>query len=145
MVTVRVERTIAAPPEPVFAWLADPANLVSAPMILRARWATSSPEPGLGARREAIAVGMWLREEITAYDPPRSYSYRIIRSFPLFDHEDGTLTLEPTRSGTRVCWSTTYRHPLVSGGKALEALTSRLLPGNFLAILDSCARATATS
>ena len=140
MVTIRVERTIDAAPEHVFSWLADPANLVAAPLILKAGWAKTSAGPGVGARREATAVGMWLREGITAYDPPRSYSYRIIRSFPVFDHEGGTITVSPSGDGTHVRRVTTYSHRARSGGKALEALTSRLFPWNFRAILDRCAR-----
>jgi uncharacterized protein YndB with AHSA1/START domain len=141
MVTIHVERTIRASPERVFSWLADPANLAAAPLIPKARWAKASSGPGVGALREATAVGMWLREEITAYDPPRSYSYRIVRSLPVFDHEGGTLTLTPSGDGTRVSWVTSYTHPIQSGGKALEALTSRLLPWNFRAILDRCGSA----
>ncbi|MDA2893438.1 SRPBCC family protein [Mycolicibacterium sp. BiH015] len=141
MVTIHVERTIGASPERVFSWLADPTNLVAAPLILTAGWAKTSSEPGVGALREATAVGMWLREEITAYDPPRSYSYRIVRSFPAFAHEGGTLTLTPSEDVTQVSWVTTYTHPVQSGGKALEAVTSRLFPWNFRAILDRCANA----
>ncbi|CAN3129727.1 SRPBCC family protein [Mycobacterium sp. smrl_JER01] len=141
MVTINVERTIRASPERVFHGLADPANLETAPLILRAGWTKDSSEPGVGALREATAVGMWLREEITAYDPPRSYSYRITRSFPIFAHEGGTLTLTPSGDGTRVNWATTYSHPTHSGGKALEAVTSRLFPWNFRTILDRCASA----
>lgn len=141
MVTVHVERTIAASPEQVFAWLADPANLTAAPLILSAGWAAKSPDPGVGAVRNATAAGMWFSEEITAYNPPRSYSYRIIRSVPAFTHEGGTVTLTPTGNGTHVSWASTYTHPLYSGGKALEALTSRLLPWNFRVILDRCATA----
>ncbi|WP_308213137.1 SRPBCC family protein [Mycolicibacterium chitae] len=135
-----MERMIGASPERVFSWLADPANLVAAPLILRARWASDSQEPGVGAIREAAAVGIWLREEITAYDPPRSYSYRIIRSIPVLNHEGGSLRFTPADGGTRVSWDTTYTHPLMSGGKVLEAVTSRVFPWNFRAVLDSCAR-----
>lgn len=139
MVMIAVERTIKATPERVFSWLADPANLAAAPMIIRAGWTDGSAEPGAGAVRQATAIGMWLREEITAYQPPRSYSYRITRSFPAFEHEGGTITVAPSEKGTRVRWVTTYTHPIAAGGKALEALTSRLLPWNFRKILDRCA------
>jgi uncharacterized protein YndB with AHSA1/START domain len=140
MVKINVERTIGASPERVFAWLADPANLTAAPLILRAGWARTSSDPGIGALREATATGMWFREEITAYDPPRGYSYRIVRSVPAFRHEGGTLTLTASGADTAVSWVTTYTHPTRGGGKAMEAMTSRLLPWNFRAILARCAR-----
>jgi uncharacterized protein YndB with AHSA1/START domain len=141
MVTLHVERTIAAPPEQVFAWLADPANLIVAPLVLRAGWAKNSAAPGVGAVRAVIATGMWFREEITAYDPPRSFSYRIFRSVPAFNHDGGTLTLTSSGGGTHVDWTSSYSHPIHAGGKAMETLTSRLLPWNFRAILAGCAQA----
>jgi uncharacterized protein YndB with AHSA1/START domain len=141
MVKLHVERTIAASPERVFDWLADPANLTAAPLALRAGFAKGSSGPGVGALRELTGLGMWFREEITAYDAPRSYSYRIIRSFPAFDHEGGTLTFSPSGAGTHVDWVTTYTHPARAGGKAMEAVSSRLLRSSFLAILAGCAKA----
>ncbi len=141
MVNLHVERTIAASPERVFEWLADPVNLTAAPLALRAGFAKGSSAPGVGALREVIGLGMWFREEITAYDAPRSYSYRIVRSFPAFDHEGGTLTLSPSGDGTHVDWVTTYTHPARAGGKVMEAVSSRLLRSSFLAILAGCAKA----
>jgi uncharacterized protein YndB with AHSA1/START domain len=141
MVKLHVERTIAASPGRVFDWLADPANLTAAPLALRAGFAKGSSGPGVGALRELTGLGMWFREEITAYDAPRSYSYRIIRSFPAFDHEGGTLTFSPSGDGTHVDWVTTYTHPAPAGGKAMEAVSSRLLRSSFQAILAGCAKA----
>ncbi len=141
MVKLHVERTIAASPERVFDWLADPANLTVAPLALRAGFAKGTSGPGVGALREVTGLGMWFREEITAYDSPRSYSYRIVRSFPAFDHEGGTLTCRPSGDGTHVDWVSTYTHPARGGGKAMEAVSSRLLRSSFLAILAGCAKA----
>ena len=146
MVTLHMERTIAASPQRVFDWLADPANLTTAPLSIRAGFVKGWSEPGVGALREVTAVGVWFREEITAYDPPRSYSYRILRSFPAFDHEGGTLTFTPSTStpsgeGTHVDWLSNYTHPVLAGGKALEAVTYRLLRWSFRALLDACAQA----
>src|ERR1700741_3735689 len=95
MVQLHVERTIAAPPERTFKWLTEPANLTTAPLFLRACWAKGFSGPSVGASREVTAVGAWLREEITAYDPPRSYSYLVVRSVPAVEHEGGTLTFTP--------------------------------------------------
>ena len=141
MVQLHVERTIAASPERVFDWLADPANLTASPLVLKARWAKGSSDPGVGALREVTGFGTWLREEITAYDAPRSYSYRIIRSFPAFDHAGATLTFTPSGDGTHVDWVATGTIPARAGGKVMEAVSSRLLRSSFLATLAGCAKA----
>lgn len=141
MVAIHVDMTIAAPAERVFDWLADPANLAVAPLVLRARYATGSPVPGLGAVREVVGVGTWFREVITAYDRPRSYSYRIVASFPPFNHDGGTLAFTASGDGTRVDWRSDYTHPAWVGGKLLEALSYRLLCSSFNAILEGCTKA----
>jgi uncharacterized protein YndB with AHSA1/START domain len=141
VVQIRVERTIAAPVDAVFDWLADPASLTAAPAILRVRWAKGSPPLGLGAVREATCVGMWLREEYTAYDAPRSYSYRIVRAIPATEHDGGTLTFTPTADGTHVHWHTAFTHPAWVGGTVLEAVTGRAIRSSFEAILAGCAKA----
>jgi hypothetical protein len=141
MVQLHVERTIAASPERVFDWLTDPANVAAAPLTLKAGYAKGSPGPGVGAVRRVIGVGTLTREVVTAYDAPRSYSYRMLRSFPAYDHEGGTLTFTPSDGGTHVDWVTIYTHPTRAGGKLLEAVTSRLLRSSLLAILAGCAKA----
>ncbi len=141
MVQIHLERTIAAPTERVFDWLADPANLAAAPLVLRAGYAKDSPGHEAGALREVVGVGTWFREEITAYDRPHSYSYLILRSFPPFNHEGGTLTFTASGEGTDVDWLSNYTHPAWAGGKLLEAVSYRLLRNSFDAILDACANA----
>ena len=141
MVQVHAERTIAASPERVFDWLADPANLTAAPLVIKAGWKKGSPGPGMGALREVTGVGTWFREEITAYDAPRSYSYRVVRSFPAAEHEGGTLTFTPTGDGTHVDWVSTYTIPVRGGGKVMEAVSPPLFRSTFRAILAGCAKA----
>jgi uncharacterized protein YndB with AHSA1/START domain len=141
MVQVHVERTIAASPERVFEWLTDPANLTAAPLFLKAGWAKGSSGPAVGAQREVTGVGMRFREEITAYDAPRSYSYLVVRSFPASEHEGGTLTFTPSGDGTRVDWVTTYTVPVRGGGKLVEAVSPPLFRSTFRAILAGCAKA----
>ena len=91
--------------------------------------------------REVTAIGAWLREEITAYDPPQSYSYLVVRSFPAVKHEGGQLTFTPSGDGTHVDWVTTYTIPARAGGKVTEAVTSPLFGASFRAILAACAKA----
>jgi uncharacterized protein YndB with AHSA1/START domain len=141
MVEIRMERMIAAPSADVFDWLADPKNLTAAPAAISAGLAKDSPHPAVGAQRWLVGIGMWIREVFTAYDPPNSYSYRIIRAFPAFRHEGGTLTFTPSGEGTHVHWRSVYSHPVYAGGKITEAISAPLLRSSFKAILDSCAEA----
>jgi uncharacterized protein YndB with AHSA1/START domain len=141
MVEIHLERTIAAPVDQVFDWLADPANLAAAPLALKAGYAKDSSGTGVGAVRKVVGVGTWFREEITAYDRPHSYSYLIVRSFPAFNHEGGTLTFTASGDGTHVDWLSNYTHPARAGGKVMEAISYRLLRSSFLAILNGCAKA----
>jgi uncharacterized protein YndB with AHSA1/START domain len=141
MVEIHLQRDIAAPVDQVFDWLADPPNLAAAPLALRARYAKDSSGPGPGSVREVTGAGTWFREEITAYDRPRSYTYLIVRSFPPFIHDGGTLTFTATSEGTHVDWLTNYTHPAWAGGKLLESVSRPLLRSSFVAILDACAKA----
>jgi uncharacterized protein YndB with AHSA1/START domain len=141
MVEFQVDRTIAAPPNRVFDWLAEPANLTAPPVILKVRRVKGSSGPREGALREPFGLGGWFREEITAYDRPRAYSYLVVRSFPKFNHEGGTLTFIPSADGTRVEWRTSYTNPAYAGGKLMEAVSRRLLRRSFLAVLAACAKA----
>src|SRR5258707_14904548 len=111
MVGFHVDRKIAASPERIFAWLADPANLAAAPVILKVRWVKE------GALREAIGLGGWFREQITAHDRPPAYSCRDAPSFPPVHHEGGTRTFTPSADGTHVAWQTTHKHPAYAGGE----------------------------
>ncbi len=140
MVEIHLQQTIAAPVEEVFDWMTDPANLAAAPLTVSAGWAKGFSAPGAGALREVTAIGAWFREEITAYDRPHSYSYLIIRSFPSFRHEGGTLTFTASGDGTHVDWLSHYTHPIWAGGKALEAVTRRLLRASFLSLFAACAK-----
>lgn len=140
MIELRAERAIAAPPESVFDWLADPANLTVAPALLTAHWRKDSLPRGVGAVREVLGAGVWLRERITGYDPPWSYSYLVVRSFPPARHEGGTITLTRTEHGTHVDWVSVVTIPALGGGKVAEALAGPLFRSSFRAILDGCAK-----
>ena len=141
MVEIHLERTIEAPVDQVFDWLADPGSLAAAPLAFKGYWAKGTSGPGPGALREVIGAGNWFREEITAYDRPHSYSYLIVKSFPPFNHDGGTLTFTAFGEKTHVDWLTNYTHPAAAGGKVLEAFSRRLLRSSFVAILNACAQA----
>jgi len=140
MVTITVERTIAAPPDEVFAWLNDSSNYTAAPLCLRekrTRDGEGAPY-GVGAIREVLGVGAWFREEITAYEPPHTFSYLIVKSVPAFDHQGGTITVTPVSAGAQVHWTTSFTHPGGIAGRALERVTEPLLRTAFNGILTAC-------
>ena len=83
----------------------------------------------------------WFCEEITAYDFPRSYSYRVTRAFPSVDHESATMTFTPSSDGTHVDWVSTFTYPVRAGGKVMDAVSSRLVRRSFQTILAGCAKA----
>jgi len=51
------------------------------------------------------------------------------------------LTFTPSGDGTHVDWASTGTIPARAGGKAMEAVSSRLLRLSFLATLAGCAKA----
>jgi uncharacterized protein YndB with AHSA1/START domain len=140
MVEMHEQRTIAAPPERVFDWLLDPANLTVSPWFRKAAWLRDTG-PGVGATRELKGIGFWVHEQLTAYEPPHSCSYRVVAGFPPA-HQSGTLTCTPSGDVTHVDWESVYTLPLRGGGKPVEVLTALLLRRfAFRAILAGCAKA----
>jgi uncharacterized protein YndB with AHSA1/START domain len=141
MTQIHEQRTIAASPERVFAWLLDPANLTISRWFRTAAWVKDSSDPGVGATRELKGFGFWVHEQITAYDPPRSCSYRVVGGFPPA-HQNGTLTCTPSGDGTYIDWVSDYTIPARGGGKVVEVITAPLIRSfAFRAILNGCAKA----
>lgn len=140
MVLMHEQLTIAAPPQQVFDWLLDPANLTVSPWFRKAAWLRDTG-PGVGATRELKGFGFWVHEQLTAYEPPRHCSYRVVAGFPPA-HQTGTLTCKSSGKGTHVDWESVYTLPLRGGGKPVELLTAPLLRTfAFRAILVGCAQA----
>jgi uncharacterized protein YndB with AHSA1/START domain len=141
MVQIHEQRTIAASPERVFAWLLEPANLTISPWFRTAAWVKDSSGPGVGAMRELKGFGFWVHEQITAYDPPRSCSYRVVGGFPP-THQNGALTCTPLGDGTYIDWVSDYTIPARGGGKLVEVVTAPLIRSfAFRAIVTGCAKA----
>jgi hypothetical protein len=82
-----------------------------------------------------------VHEQITAYEPPRSCSYRVVGGFPPA-LQNGTLTCTPSGDGTHVDWVSGYTLSFRGGGKVVEVLTAPLIRTlAFSAILTGCAKA----
>lgn len=105
--TYEVSATSAAPPERVFALLADGAGWSrwAGPVVVRSWWARQGePAPGgVGAVR-ALGLGrVGSREEIVAYDPPRHLAYVLLSGLPVRSYR-ADVHLEPAGAGTRIVW-----------------------------------------
>lgn len=123
MATLDFSRTIAAPPELVFEVATDHRAM---PSFTRFRAVElereGDPAPnGLGAIRVLRLVGPPVREEVTIYEPPRRFAYRMLSGAPVRDHV-GTIELTPVASGTRMSYVLETTSDLPIGGFAVIAL-----------------------
>src|SRR5688572_22873562 len=96
MASFTYERQVAAPPETVFAVLADHRRYAEiTPMRRSELEREGEPSPnGVGAIRVLSSVGPPLREEVLIYEPPRRLSYTLLSGAPVRDHV-GTVELAP--------------------------------------------------
>ncbi|WP_280493364.1 SRPBCC family protein [Nocardia asiatica] len=139
-----VTRTIDAPIEVVFAWLADARNYSRAPGVLRVRiLGHGTPTAhGIGQRRQILAGGVLFTEKITEYDEPTHIAYDVLATRPALPHRGGSIDLEPDADRTHVAWRIDFdiTTPLI--GAALTRLGHALLGVGFRMILHTAARET---
>ncbi len=144
--TVHVVRELPAPPQTVFAALTCPEQIAALPGVSAVEiLASGQPVPeGTGHRREVVVEGNRYTEEITGWEPPHRFEYRIRESSAPIDHEHGHVVLTPTDEGTRVEWVAIFRMNMSVGGgmvgrwgqarmertlqRQLDAIASRLAP-----------------
>lgn len=119
MATLDFSRHVAAPPEVVWEVVADLRGMSDFTKFRKVEIEREGDPPpnGVGAIRVLHLVGPPVREEITAFDPPRRFAYRMLSGPPVRDHV-GTVELSPSGSGTRMSYvvETTPTIPLVGGG-----------------------------
>ena len=97
---------IDRPPQEVFDFMSDPANLPRWNSVIQSAEWTTRGEPGVGSTARLRARVLGSRKEVlwefVAWDPPRRYSYAMRqRFFPMAGLET-VMTFEPEGRGTRV-------------------------------------------
>ena len=123
----------SAPPERIFALLADAASWPrwAGPVIAQGSWERQGDPPpgGVGAIRK---VGRWPRfgrEEIVAYEPPTHHAYTMLSGQPVRNYR-ADVRLTSDGAGTLIMWGATF-DPVVPGtGRLLSAMYRRLI-GSF--------------
>lgn len=116
MATFTLERITIAPPHVVFDVLTDHRGYAAiTPIRSVGLDQDGSPAPnGVGAIRVMRAIGPTIREQVTEYEPPHRFAYRMLSGAPVRDHV-GEVTLEELGTGTQVVYriDTTPTVPLV--------------------------------
>ncbi|AGM28817.1 SRPBCC family protein [Mycobacteroides abscessus] len=140
METIEVRRSIAAPIADVFDWISNAGNYTDSPLFLAAKLIRSGSAAayGVGAIRRFTFPFAVVHEEITRFDPPYSFSYRVIKCVPPVRHEGGAVVLTPTAHGTDLMWSSSAELRLpVFAVQITRAILPRLFGRAFSQVLDA--------
>ena len=133
---VRVERRFAAPPEEVFAHLAEHENLepLFNTKITRLRDGADGHRNGVGStRRLKLPLVPAFEETVTEFVPPSLIRYRITRGSPLREHE-GLMRFSPDGSGTRLLYEISFSSVLPGIDRIVAAALQRSIPSGLSAI-----------
>lgn len=138
MATVEVRVFFRASPERVFGAIADHERFFSGSPIRSAKVtkAGSPDRNGLGAIREISGPGLDFVEEITLFDRPRAYEYRVRKINLPAVHEFGRLDFNPRDGGTEVVWQTRYQMPMAVVGPVFAWLMAPVFKITFTRLLE---------
>ena len=112
-----IEAAVSAKPATVFDVYLDHRGYAKLLGLIRTAELEREGEPppnGLGAIRKLHLIGATVREEVTDYERPARYSYRMLSGLPL-DQFEATVGFAPTEEGTSV----SYHVTVVGAVKAL--------------------------
>ncbi len=99
-----IESTVSATPDTVFGVYTDHRRYADlAKLIRRAELEREGDPPpnGLGAIRKLHLPGVSVREQVTEFERPRCYSYRMLSGLPL-DEYTAAVTFTPIERSTKV-------------------------------------------
>jgi len=140
--SIRIERRLDAPPDAVFAILADHAHYDRFDGIRRSELhQPGDPDPnGLGAVRRVWVGPLRFEEQVTAFEPPRRLDYVIRDVKPLpFRHEGASIRLEPDGAGTHAVWTSSFEIPIPVIGAAMDRIFTGQLEQGFAHMLERSA------
>lgn len=106
MATFTLRRNIAAPDELVFDVLTDHRGYARlTPLRSSTLEREGDPAPnGVGAIRVLALAGPPIREEVTEYQPPSRFAYKMLSGAPIKSHT-GTVDLSPAGASTELVWT----------------------------------------
>ena len=134
MASFTLRASVSAPIETVFEVLTDHrgyANLTPLRSSTLEREGDPAPN-GVGAIRVLSLAGPPIREEVTVFEPPRRFSYKMLSGAPVRTHT-GIVELAPDGDRTSLTWHvhSTPRIPLPSAvwAAAVKPVIKTLLNG----------------
>jgi hypothetical protein len=126
----------------VFKQLSDHVEFLSTSHIqCRLLHPGSESHNGLGAVREVRSGIFSFEEEITLFDAPRAYEYRIRALHGLlgwkipFQHPHGRIELSRAENGTQVIWTTRFHFNIPLIGHLLDRIFAKKIHVTFLFFL----------
>jgi uncharacterized protein YndB with AHSA1/START domain len=129
--TFVAESHSAAPPETVFAVLADGSRWRewAGPTVPQSSWEAGSPPGGLCAVRRLGLGPLSSREEIVEYDPPHRLAYVLRSGERLHRYRASVDLLAQPDGGTHIVWSGGVETGVPVLGAALAAVFHGLVRG----------------
>jgi uncharacterized protein YndB with AHSA1/START domain len=123
MLEIDVEERSSAPPERVWALLADAATW--------SRWAPFDRAEvevgeGLGELRHFQRGRRTTRERVTVFEPPRRFGYELVSGIPIEDYR-AEVTLTPADGGTAIRWHSTFRTKIPGTGRLVRRELQRFI------------------
>ncbi len=144
MIEFTLTRNTSAPIETVFDALTDHANYKNiSPLRISELVVPGDKEPnGVGALRRMGLIGPTQTEEVTVFERPTRFGYRLRSGLPVRDHT-GTVELARAAAGTRITYTvrSTPSLPIPGLGFVLELILRQGIAG----LLKGIVRATEES
>lgn len=144
MIEFTLNRTTSAPIEAVFDRLTDHANYkhMSPLRISELVQPGESERNGVGAIRRMGLIGPTQTEQVTVFERPTRFEYRLRSGLPVRDHT-GTVELAETDAGTHITYAvrSTPALPIPGLGFVLEVVLKQGISG----LLDGIVRAAEQS
>ena len=105
MASFTLRESIAAPIEIVFEVLADHQGQADRTLLRSSTLerAGDPPPNGVGAIRRLSSIGPPIREEVTVFEPPHRFAYKMLSGIPVQSHT-GTVELTRQGAGTLLVW-----------------------------------------
>lgn len=135
---IRVERTLNAPADHVFALITDHEGYTRFEGITSAkvvRQGDAEPD-GLGAQRSLKASFIRFDEEIVAFERPTRMDYKIYETNLPIEHERGSIQMTPNGERTDVLWVSTFEATPPVIGKVVGAVLAKALDRSFNRMLS---------